>query len=60
MDWTNWQTYAALTVVTATLGIFLFRWLKVWLVGSDKDCCGGRCGCAANKIVPRPDDPSGK
>jgi len=53
MDWTNWQTYVALAVVLITLGGFVSRGLKTWLVGSDKDCCGGRCGCDVSKQPKR-------
>ena len=49
MDWTNWQTYVALAVVLVTLGVFASRGLKAWLIGSDKNCCGGGCGCGVAK-----------
>jgi len=49
MDWTNWQTYAAVAIVLLTLGIFVGRGLKTWLVGSDKNCSGGHCSCGAPK-----------
>ena len=49
MDWANWQTYAAVAIVLITLGVFVGRGLKTWLVGSDKNCCGGRCGCGVSK-----------
>ncbi len=45
MDWTNWQTYAALAAVLLTLGIFVRRWIKAWFSGNKKNCCGGSCGC---------------
>jgi hypothetical protein len=46
---TNWQTYVAPVIVLITLGIFVFRGLKTWLIGSEKNCCGGGCGCAVAK-----------
>lgn len=41
----DWQTYAALAVVAATLGIFIFRMIhpkkrKKNKAGCDKGCCG--------------------
>lgn len=47
MDWTNWQTYAALAVILITIGVFVRRLVKAWLGGNKKDCGGGRCGCDA-------------
>jgi len=49
MDWTNWQTYVALGVVLITLGVFVSRGLKKWLIGRDKDRCAGDCGCGVSK-----------
>ncbi|MDB4054440.1 hypothetical protein N9496_00430 [Akkermansiaceae bacterium] len=49
MDWANWQTYAAVAIVLITLGVFVGRGLKTWLIGSDKNCCGGGCGCGVAK-----------
>ncbi|MGB0992012.1 MAG: hypothetical protein ACPG32_06035 [Akkermansiaceae bacterium] len=52
MDWSNWQTYAAIAIVLCTLGVFVWRWFKSALLGDDKNCCGGRCGCDVSKRKP--------
>lgn len=45
MDWTNWQTYAAPTIVLVVIILFVRKWLKK----SDANCSGGCSGCGAPK-----------
>lgn len=54
MDWANWQTYATLAIVLGTLGVFVRRCLKMWLVGSDKTSCGSGCGCDVSTQKKKP------
>lgn len=42
----EWQTWAALVVVTLTFAIFVFRAFSRRKTG----CCGKGCGCAASKM----------
>ena len=49
MDWTDWQSYTVMVIIGITLFIFVRRGLRIWLLGKDKDCCGGGCGCEFKK-----------
>ncbi|MGB2402681.1 MAG: hypothetical protein ACPIA7_04655 [Akkermansiaceae bacterium] len=46
MDWTNWQTYAALVITIITLSIFARRWVKIWFLNKNNGCGSGQCGCS--------------
>jgi len=45
----NWQTWAALSIVAITGGVFVWRALTKKKSGG----CGGGCGCAPAKLPRR-------
>ena len=35
-----------MVIIGITVFIFVRRGVRIWLLGKDKDCGGGRCGCS--------------